>query len=129
MSDLNDKINEFTDTPDTTEEYDPEDINKNKVMAILSYLSWLVLIPLIAGRESKFVKFHVNQGIVLAISELIALFIVRILKGLPYIGFVFGILGSAVTIVCLILAVIGMVNASNGKAKELPLVGKIRLIK
>ena len=71
MSDLNDKINEFTDTPDTTAEYEPEDIEKNRILALFSYLSWLVLIPLIAAKDSKFAKFHVNQGLVLAIAEVL----------------------------------------------------------
>ena len=39
-------IKDINNTPDTTAEYDPKDIADNKVMAVLAYLSWLVLIPL-----------------------------------------------------------------------------------
>jgi len=44
-------------------------------MAILAYLTWLVLIPLFAAKESKFARFHCNQGIVLAVAEIIAVIV------------------------------------------------------
>ena len=46
------------------------DVQENKVMGILAYLSFLVLIPLFAARESPFARFHTNQGLVLAIGEI-----------------------------------------------------------
>ena len=50
MSDLNEKWNELNNTADATAEYDPNDIQQNKVMAIFAYLSWLVLIPIFAAK-------------------------------------------------------------------------------
>ena len=129
MSDLNDKINEFTDTPDTTSEYEPEDIEKNRIISLFSYLSWLVLIPLIVGKDSKFAKFHVNQGLVLAIAEVLCILIVRILSHIPIIRLIAGIAGSVLGVVFFIFAILGIVNAVNGKAKELPIIGNIKLIK
>ena len=46
------------------------DVQENKVMGILAYLSFLVLIPLFAAKESPFARFHTNQGLVLAIGEI-----------------------------------------------------------
>ena len=46
-------FNKFNDTKDDTSAFDPADIESNKVMGILSYLSWLVLIPLIAAPKSR----------------------------------------------------------------------------
>lgn len=129
MADINEKLNELNNTADTTNEFDPQDIQNNKAMAILAYLSWLVLIPLFAAKDSKFARFHVNQGLVLAIGELIVLTIIGILTRIPFIGWIFGILESLAGLVFFILLIVGILNAANGKAKELPIVGKYRILK
>lgn len=120
-------------TADTTGEFDPADIQQNKVMAVLAYLSWLVLIPLLAAPNSKFARFHANQGLVLAITEIIYGILYSILSGIllavsPYLVFITGIIGL-LGIVFLVFSILGIVNAANGKAKELPLIGKIRILK
>lgn len=43
--DFGTKINELNNTPDTTSEFDQNDIQSNKVMAVLAYLGILVLVP------------------------------------------------------------------------------------
>lgn len=129
MADLNDKLNELNNTKDTTEEFDKQDIENNKIMAILAYISWLVLVPLFAAKESKFARYHCNQGLVLAIAEIIFLIICGILDGLPLIGWIFGIVEGLSELACFLLAVLGIINAANGKAKELPIVGGFKLLK
>ena len=129
MADLNQKINEFNNTKDSTSEFDPNDIQQNKVMAILAYLSWLVLIPLFAAKESKFARYHCNQGIMLAIAEIIVWVIFGILSIIPYVGWIFIVLNSFISLVCLVFAVTGIINAANGKAKELPFIGKFNILK
>ena len=129
MADFNEKLNELNNTADTTAEYDQNDIQQNKVMAIFAYLSWLVLIPIFAAKESKFARFHTNQGLVLAIAEIICWVALGILGNLPLIGWIFRIVDGLFSLVCLIFAVIGIVNAANEKAKELPIVGKFRILK
>lgn len=129
LADFNEEFNRFTNTKDTTAEYAPEDIQNNKVMAILAYLSWLVLIPLIAAKDSKFARFHCNQGIVLAIIEIVIWAIFGALSFIPLVGWIFIVINSVLSLGCFALAVIGIINAANGKAKELPLIGHIKLIK
>lgn len=129
MADLNEKFEEFNNTKDTTDQFDSSDIEQNRVMAILAYISWLVLIPLIAAKDSKFARFHCNQGLVLAIAEIIAVVVLGLLGGLPLIGWIFRVLESLLGLVCFIFAVLGIVNAAGGKAKELPIVGSFKLLK
>lgn len=129
MSDLNKKFEEFNSTADTTSEFDANDIQQNKVMAILAYLSWLVLVPIFAAKKSKFARFHANQGLVLAVAEIICWVVLGILVNLPLIGWIFSVVDGLFSLVCLIFAVIGIVNAANGKAKEIPIVGKFRILK
>lgn len=128
MSDFNEKFNEFNDTEDTTAQFDPNDIQQNKVMAVLAYLSWLVLIPILGAKSSPFARFHANQGLVLAIAEIICGVLLGILVKLPLIGWIFGLVDGVFGLICLIFAIIGIVNAANGRAKELPIVGKFRVL-
>lgn len=129
MADFNEKLNEFTNTADTTSEFDPADIEKNKVMAILAYLSWLVLVPIFCANNSKFARFHINQGLLLAIAETAFLVVFGILSVIPLLGWIFAVIESLLGLVFLVFAVLGIVNAASGKAKELPVIGKFRILK
>ncbi len=122
-------FNKFNDTKDDTSAFDPADIESNKVMGILSYLSWLVLIPLIAAPKSPFARFHANQGLILAIIEIAFSIVLGALSLIPGVGIVFNIILSLLGLVFLLFSILGIVNAANGKATELPVIGKSRLIK
>ena len=117
-----DKVgDQFKNAADNTAECDQADINSNKVMAVLAYLGILVLIPLFAAKDSKFARFHTNQGLLLLLVAILCGVISRI----PVIGFIGSILGF----ISGIFAIIGIVYAVQGKAKELPLIGKYRILK
>ena len=128
MADFNETLKELNNTADHTDEFDPSDIEQNKVMAVLAYLSWLVLIPLFAAKESRFARFHCNQGIVLAIAELIVWVLYGILRNIPLIGWIFSLVRWVISLVCLVMAVIGILNAVSGKAKDLPVIGSFRIL-
>ena len=106
---------------DYSDEMDPDDVEKNRLMAALSYFGPLVLVPIFGAKDSKFAKFHANQGLVLFLLELACV----CLKGVKVIGWIFGL----VLIVLAILAVVGIVYACQGKAKELPVVGNWKILK
>lgn len=122
-------MDEFNATPDYTSSFDPADVQRNRGMGVLAYLGLLVLIPLLAARESPFARFHCNQGIVLAFAEAVAGIAFRILKHLPIIGRLFAISAGIVGIVAFVFSIIGIVNAANGRAKELPVIGSIQILK
>ena len=128
MADFNETLKELNNTADHTDEFDPSDIEQNKFMAVLAYLSWLVLIPLFAAKESRFARFHCNQGIVLAIAELIVWVLYGILRNIPLIGWIFSLVRWVISLVCLVMAVIGILNAVSGKAKDLPVIGSFRIL-
>lgn len=118
---------QLNDTPDTTADYTKEDIDKNKVMGVLAYLGLLVLVPLLAAKDSKFARFHSNQGLVLLIAEGICSVLSAILSLIPF--WLIRLPIYLVQIALFVLAIIGIVNAAGGKAKELPLIGKITILK
>lgn len=119
---IEDAFNQFTNTTNTTADYLPDDIEKNKLISVIAYLGVLVMIPLFIARESRFARFHTNQGLVLFLFGLISY-----AAGLiPYIGW---IIGAAVSIFKLLLIIVGVLNAIKGEAKELPVIGKIKILK
>lgn len=126
MADLKD---EMKNTKDYTSEMDPKDIQDNKVMGILAYCSWLVLVPIFAAKNSKFARFHANQGLVLAICEAAAWIVFGLLSRIPYVGWIFGIIEWAITALCTVAAVFGIIYAAKGQAKELPLINKFKILK
>jgi uncharacterized membrane protein/ribosomal protein L40E len=119
-------FDDMMNTEDVTANMDPEDIQKNKVMAVLAYLGFLILIPIFTATDSRFARYHVGQAINLWAAEVILSLIVSIFKWIPVIGVIIRILSWIVGIVIFVLAVLGLVNAVQGRAKALPLVGNIK---
>ena len=117
-----DKAKELLDTPDLTAEFDPSDIEANKAFAILAYIGLLWLVPLLAAPNSKFAKFHTNQGLVLWIASMI----VSAVAIIPILGWIAAFVGGIITF---ILMIVGIINAGSGKAKQLPIIGKFTLLK
>lgn len=115
-------VNAFKETANTTSEYAPEDISSNKITALLSYLGILFIVPLVAAPNSPFAKFHANQGLLLFLFNIA----VGIVALIPVLGW---IVSAVCGVISLVFAVLGIVNAVKGQAKELPIIGKYRIIK
>ncbi|MBR5519707.1 MAG: hypothetical protein IKU55_03215 [Clostridia bacterium] len=124
----NNPLAQVMNTTDLTKQFSEQDVAEGKLMSILSYLWILFFLPLVVCPNSKFGRFHANQALVL--------FIVGVVFGV--IGSVVGILGISVLswivgtvlgLVDLALVLLGIYFAATGKAKELPIIGKIRIIK
>jgi uncharacterized membrane protein len=99
-----------------------------KLQAILAYIGFLVLIPLLTGetQKSSFVKFHVNQGLVLFIVEIICGVVGRLLQEIPGLGW---IASAALGLATLTLSILGILSAINQETKPLPLIGGITVLK
>ncbi len=109
------------------------DTSNDKLMGVLAYLSILVLVPIFAAKDSRFARFHANQGLVLLIADF-AYGIVSVILGA--ISVWFGVVGlllasllDLVNLVFLALTIIGIVNVVKYEEKELPLIGKFRILK
>jgi len=90
---------------------------KNTVMGILSYIGPLVIVSFVTAKDDPFVKFHIKQGLVLLIIEVAVWFL----------GMMFWpiwMLLRLVDLAVFVLAIIGIINAAQGREKELPIVGK-----
>ncbi len=86
---------------------------KHRLMAAISYLNILVLVPLVLSKKHSFVAFHARQGLALAVVWAVGI----LLFWLP-------VLGWLVVFFTLVEIIIGFVNVCRGKEKPLPLIGK-----
>ena len=94
-----------------------KDVEENKLMAAVGYLGILCLIPLLLKRNSPYAQFHAKQGLVILIVWVI-LWIGNII---PILGQIVWAVGS---VVLLIVVILGIVNALNGKMWPIPFLGK-----
>lgn len=130
-----DAVNHVSYTNREKTEFTNGDIQKNKTLAIFSYIGLLVLIPVIAAKKSPYVKFHANQGLVLCIIEGIYWILRRLLLGIGRAHFLlwgFRVASYALgmlEIIFFCFSIMGIIQICNGQAKPLPLIGKIRILK
>lgn len=104
---------------------------ERKVVFSLCYL-WGILffLPLILYKNDEEAKFRANEGLVLLIVSIIGNAVLGILTAIGgAVATVFGIITGVFNLGILILAIIGIINVINGDKKELPLLGKYKLIR
>ncbi len=102
--------------------------DNDKLMGVLAYLGILVIIPIVAGGKSKFVKYHANQGLVNLLFYIIIGVATAVIAFIPYVNFIL-IFAWLIYLIPTIFAILGIINVVNGEQKPLPLIGGITLIK
>ena len=89
------------------------DIEDNKVLAAIGYVWILCLVPLFLKRNSRFTQFHAKQGLILFVAEVLGWLIFWI----PLVGWI-------LFIYVIIMAVMGILSALQGRYWEMPILGK-----
>jgi len=112
---------------------DPADVDKNKIFAVLAYLGILFLVPLLAAKDSRFARYHTNQGVVLFLTAIVAwigaFMLTFAIAFIPFVKFVGCLIFPAVWVGIFVLVVLGIINAAKGECKPLPVIGQFKLIK
>ena len=88
----------------------------NKVLAALSYVSILFLLPLLFAQDDEYAKFHAKQGARLFVCNAIG----------TVLGSIFSI-GWIINLLLIYLMIVGIKNALNDKWEPLPYIGKFKL--
>ena len=88
----------------------------NKVLAALSYVSILFLLPLLFAQDDEYAKFHARQGARLFLCNAIG----------TVLGSIFSI-GWIINLLLIYLMIVGIKNALNDKWEALPYIGKFKL--
>ncbi|MDP1845706.1 MAG: DUF4870 domain-containing protein [Candidatus Moranbacteria bacterium] len=102
------------------------DVEKNKALAIVGYIiPILFFIPLVTdAKNSPFAKFHANQQLNLLLFWVVGQIAATVLT-FVLIGF---LIFPLVMIAGVIFMIMGIINASKGEMKGLPLIGGFKLI-
>lgn len=101
-----------------------------KLYAVLGYiLPFLFFLPLLSEstKNDPFAKFHANQQLNLFLASIALMVLNNILYLILY--FIAFALVPLVWLGLLVLAIMGIISALHGEMKELPLIGKFRLLK
>lgn len=130
----------ISSTKDYTDTFSLEEIESGKALSIVSYL--VPLVPFILSKKNNYVRFHTLNGMNILFTYLIFLIIKRTLS------YIFGTPCDLVSgLKCIILPIslriffalinmifsfivlYGVLNVCNNKAKEIPVISKIKLFK
>lgn len=138
----------FKDLNDETKNFTKKEIDEGKGMGILSYI--LPFIPYFVEKNNKYVKFHAAQGMNLLLIGiaysilrwiLSAIYVAikcgsgiagqwcRSLASGWYLPWYFSIIFTIIGIVIGVLCILGIVYVCQGKAKELPILNKLKIFK
>jgi len=85
-----------------------------RMTSIVAYITWIGLIIALVAGDKEGAKFHMNQSLVIWLVGTIGGF-------LPLINIVTGLL-------CLVCWVLGLIYAIQQVEKEVPLLGRIKLL-
>lgn len=107
-----------------------------KTTGIVAYITWVGLLVAYFAGDKEGAKFHINQALTIWLAGLlvpVVTFVLGLLSAIPVIGFVFAIVAGLFSTVagiflfaCVIIALIG---ACKDEEKEVPLLGKIKILK
>ena len=107
-------------------------VDNDTLMGVMCYLSLLVLIPIFAAKNNKFIRFHANQGIILCILGVLWWLLLWIIGNLPYLvllAIMYRVIEYAGIAFIMLLAILGIINVAKHEEAELPFIGKFRIIK
>ena len=95
-------------------------VDDGKSMAALAYV--IFFIPLLMNPRNDFATYHAKQGLVLLIASIVGSVLLTVLSVVTFgLGV---ILYPIYWLAILALAVIGIMNALNGKEEQLPVIGQ-----
>lgn len=112
---------------DHTEEFDAKDISENKVLCMLVYLMGAIgiIYALLAGKDSKYVAFHVRQALKFEVVTILLAIVMALLCW----TIIVPIAGGVCLTIILVLKVICFFQICSGKAKEPAIIRSLGFLK
>ena len=114
-------------------------------VAFLSYIGLLLIVPILKAKDSEFIRFHVNQGIIVQLFNLICdctmlglvnlsihfdrLYSQTLDNGYQTLTVVMALLTLIVFIISFICWIVPLRGSLRGVRQKAPIIGNIRLIK
>jgi uncharacterized membrane protein len=99
----------------------PADVQEGKTFAVLSYVIGLIglpffLVPLIM-RKNEFALYHAKQCLIIWLAAIV----ISLVNVIPCLGQIVWVVAM---VALLVFNIMGLLNATKGEAKPLPLIGK-----
>src|SRR3989344_9438521 len=91
-------------------------LDSNLLMASMSYIGVLVLIPIFSGAtKNPFIAFHAKQGLVILLGEIIAIVASSWMPSL----------GGLLFVLMLVASIVGLFTSLHGEKRYIPGIGTI----
>ena len=115
------------DPSDHTAEFDPQEVAEYKLFAVLPYLVSLlgIAVCLLADKESKYLRFHIRQGLKLDICTLL----LAVAAGVLAITVVAPIAAAVCILILTVVRFICFFKTCAGKSVEAPVVKGLKFLK
>ena len=126
-----DIFRKLLDTEDYTKSFTEKEKEEGKIYCIIGYFFFFFFVPLLV-KNNKYSKFHAVQSFNLFIFSILGGLIITLLNhmlillSLNIISIIFRVFFS---MFILFLFLFGIINVITNKAKELPLIGHLKIIK
>ena len=138
--DLKGILAKYQNTKDHTYEYDQNTFSANKQTCKLAVLGITFWVPFVAAKDCGAARFYANQGLLIFIIEVILLIPELIFTGIIGVGLTLGaqiivgilldlIITAVIYCVPIFMIVTAFKNIDQGKVKDVPFVGKFRILK
>lgn len=102
----------------------------HKIVYSLCYLyGILFFLPLVAYPNDAQGRKHANMGLVLLILSFAGNLVFGLLRIVPILNIIFAVVSAIYNIAILVLAIMGIYYACTDRDADLPIIGKIKLIK
>lgn len=125
---------------DYSQKFKYPEIKRCRFECLCACTGIMFFVPLVSIPESRYGRYWANQGLLILLIELICLLVGLVVGGIfgllsliPFVGVVFGVIETAVTVLLSLIPaayiIISLVYVSKGKARDIPFVGFVRIIK
>lgn len=135
--------NNWSSAPQQPQSAPAQSSSNPYVMAALAYIPILFWLPLACDKNNAFGRKTANQGLLLLIfgagSSIVLSILAAIIKGIlnaawlwgvaSAVGIIFGLISFAISALALAAWIVGLVKGLKGEFFEVPLIGKITIIK
>lgn len=101
---------------------------EDKTVAVLAYITligFIIAIVLHGNNKTKLGSYHLKQALGLIAFGVASWVATIIIAFIPFVGFILLILSPILWIGILVLVIMGIINASGGQEKPLPIIGNM----
>ena len=105
------------------------EVQKKLLLSLAYVFGILFFLPLIVYPDDAEARFHANQSLLLLLVTVVGEVVFGILTLIPAVGIVFSILCGVFGLLILACCIYAIVCICRGDKGELPVIGRIRLIK